>query len=216
MIDVQKLLTYKLYSPVDETEIKKVEEEMGLVLPNTYKKLIKHTNGFVNDNGVVLFGVDVIHERNKTYEVREYAKGYVAIGSNGGGKLLLMATHENSTKLVQVDSGVVDLNYATVVSENFIQWVNDGAIDVECMNEEREVCKGKFCNLILIKPPIRGAMDLKKIQEVFIIKKGLFDLLKGSKQLPFVLMEGIPVELALQKINQLGELGDTLKISSID
>ncbi|OFE38656.1 hypothetical protein BGV83_27105 [Bacillus anthracis] len=59
-------------------------------------------------------------------------------------------------------------------------------------------------------------MDLKKIQEVFIIKKGLFDLLKGSKQLPFVLMEGIPVELALQKINQLGELGDILKISSID
>lgn len=29
-------------------------------------------------------------------------------------------------------------------------------------------------------------------------------------------MEGIPVELALQKINQLGELGDILKISSID
>ncbi|WP_242214127.1 SMI1/KNR4 family protein [Bacillus cereus group sp. BfR-BA-01383] len=83
MIDVQKLLTYKLYSPVDETEIEKVEEEMGLAFPNTYKQLLKHTNGFVNDNGVVLFGVDVIHERNKTYEVREYAKGYVAVGSNG-------------------------------------------------------------------------------------------------------------------------------------
>ena len=41
-------------------------------------------------------------------------------------------------------------------------------------------------------------MDLKKIQEVFIIKKGLFDLLKGSKQLPFVLMKDIPVELALK------------------
>ncbi|ALZ60941.1 hypothetical protein [Bacillus cereus] len=59
-------------------------------------------------------------------------------------------------------------------------------------------------------------MDLKKIQEVFIIKKGLFDLLKGSKQLPFVLMKDIPVELALKNIELLGELGDILKISSTD
>lgn len=216
MIDVQKLLTYELYSPVDETEIEKVEEEMGLGFPNTYKQLLRHTNGFVNENGVVVFGVDVIHERNKTYEVHEYAKGYVAVGSNGGGKLLLMATHENATKLVQVDLGVMDLNYSVVVSENFIQWVNDGAIDIECVDEEQEVCKEKFCNLILISPPKRGAMDLKKIKEVFIIQKGLFDLLKGSKQLPFVLMEDIPVEFALENIKQLGELGDILKISSID
>ena len=27
MIDVQKLLTYKLYSPVDETEIKKLKRK---------------------------------------------------------------------------------------------------------------------------------------------------------------------------------------------
>ena len=47
------------------------------------------------------------------------------------GKLLLMATHENATKLVQVDSGVIDLNYATVVSENLVQWVNDGSCDFD-------------------------------------------------------------------------------------
>ncbi|TKI88098.1 SMI1/KNR4 family protein, partial [Bacillus cereus] len=68
----------------------------------------------------------------------------------------------------------------------------------------------------LVSPPVGGAMDLKKIQEVFIIKKGLFDLLKGSKQLPFVLMKDIPVELALKNIELLGELGDILKISSTD
>ncbi|ADH07764.1 SMI1/KNR4 family protein [Bacillus cereus group sp. BceL101] len=216
MINVQKLSTYELYSPVDENEIKKIEEEMGLILPNAYKQLLKHTNGFVSDNGVVIFGVDIIDEMNKTYEVHEYAKGYVAVGSNGGGKILLMNANENATELVQVDSGIMDPNYATTVSENLIQWINDGAIDIDCVDEEQEVFKEKLCNLILVSPPVGGAMDLKKIQEVFIIKKGLFDLLKGSKQLPFVLMKDIPVELALKNIELLGELGDILKISSTD
>lgn len=216
MIDVQKLSTYELYSPVDENEIKKVEEEIGLVLPNAYKQLLQHTNGFVTEDGVVIFGVDIINERNTTYEVREYAKGYVAVGSNGGGKILLMAANESATDLIQVDAGVMDSTYATVVSENFVKWINDGAIDVEFLDEEQEIYKEKLCNLILISPPIGGAMDLKKIQEVFNIKKGLFDLLKGSKQLPFVLMKDIPVELALKNIEQLGELGNILKISSVD
>ena len=77
MINVQKLSTYELYSPVDKMKLK-IEEEMGLIFPNAYKQLLKHTNGFVSDNGVVIFGVDIIDEMNKTYEVHEYAKGYVA------------------------------------------------------------------------------------------------------------------------------------------
>ncbi len=33
-----------------------------------------------------LFGeTDIIVERNRTYEVAEYAKGYVAVGSTGSG-----------------------------------------------------------------------------------------------------------------------------------
>ncbi|TKI87250.1 SMI1/KNR4 family protein, partial [Bacillus cereus] len=31
MINVEKLSTYELYSSVDENEIKKIEEEMGLI-----------------------------------------------------------------------------------------------------------------------------------------------------------------------------------------
>ena len=74
----------------------------------------------------------------------------------------------------------MDPNLKTTVSENFIQWINDGAIDIDCVDEEQEVFKKKLCNLILVSPPVGGAMDLKKIQEVFIIKKGLFDLLKDQ------------------------------------
>ena len=48
-----------------------------------------------------------------------------------------MTANENATELVQVDSGIMDPNYATTVSENFIQWINDGAIDIDCVDEEQ-------------------------------------------------------------------------------
>ena len=66
-----------------------------------------------------------------------------------------MTANENATELVQVDSGIMDPN-ATTVSENFIQWINDGAIDIDCVDEEQEVFKEKLCNLILVSPPVGG------------------------------------------------------------
>ncbi|MGG3798506.1 SMI1/KNR4 family protein [Metabacillus fastidiosus] len=216
MIDIQKLSTFELYSPVDENEIKKVEERMGLILPDDYKQLLQYTNGFAAENGVVIFGTDTINERNITYEVSEYAKGYVAVGNNGGGKFLLMASNKSATELIQVDSGIMDPAYATVVSNSFVNWINNGAINIDAEDKKQEIKNEELCNLILISPPAGGAEDLKKIREIFNIKKGLYDLLKGSKQLPFVLMKDITVELALKNIKQLGELGKTLKISNSD
>ena len=58
-----------------------------------------------------------------------------------------MTANENATELVQVDSGIMDPNYATTVSENFIQWINDGAIDIDCVDEEQEVFK-KNCVIL--------------------------------------------------------------------
>ncbi|WCF09241.1 hypothetical protein NDS46_04880 [Paenibacillus thiaminolyticus] len=84
------------------------------------------------------------------------------------------------------------------------------------LEEEDESDNGQFCDLILVNPLRGGATDLKKIQEVFNIKKGLFDLLKGSKQLPFILMRDVPVDVAKKKLEDLGELGQLLKISNTD
>lgn len=213
MIDFQKLLDFEIYSGVSADEIIKVEIEMDLALPSEYKQLLQYTNGFVTEEGITIFGIDIINERNKTYEVGEYAEGYVAIGSNGGGKFLLMASNEDSTELIQVDSGVMNPEYATVVSESFVKWINDGAVNVDLIDESQEIHNEKLCDLILVRPPVSGALDLKKIQEVFNIKKGLFDLLKGSKQLPFVLKQDIPLELARKNIEQLGKLGEILETS---
>lgn len=213
MIDFQMLSKFELYPSVDESEIKKVEEEMGNAFPKVYKELLKLTNGFNTHEGNVIFGTDIIIERNETYEVAEYAKGYIAVGSNGGGKFYLMHAKEDTTELFQVDTGIMNPEFASLVTSDFVKWINDGAISIDMVEEEEELNDESYCDLILVHPLSGGAIDLKRIQEIFKIKKGLFDLLKGSKQLPFILMKDIPVEIAEKNLKELGELSSVLKIS---
>lgn len=216
MINSKSLSSFNLYPVVDENEINKVEVEMGLKFPKVFRELLKLTNGFETEEGVAIFGTDIIIERNQTYEVSEYAQGYLAVGSNGGDKFYLMSANEDSTELLQVDAGVMNPEFASLVSEDFIKWINNGAINIDLLEEEDEADNEQLCDLILVNPLMGGATDLKKIQEVFNIKKGLFDLLKGSKQLPFVLMRDIPVDVANKNLTELGELSVLLEISNVN
>lgn len=212
MINRYSLSKFNLYPAADDTEIKKVEIEMGLDFPKVFRDLLKLTNGFETEEGVSIFGTDTIIERNQTYEVSEYAQGYIAIGDNGGGTFYLMSAAEESSQLLQVDAGVMNPEYATIVSEDFITWINNGAINIDLLEDDDESSNEGMCELILVHPLKGGATDLKKIQGVFNIKKGLLDLLKGSKQLPFVLMKDIPFDMAKNKLKELGELGKCLEI----
>ncbi|MGZ7440956.1 hypothetical protein [Paenibacillus sp. TH7-28] len=57
------------------------------------------------------------------------------MGSNGGGKFYLMVANESSTELWQVGTGVMDPAFASLVSEDFITWVNAGAKDMDLLEE---------------------------------------------------------------------------------
>lgn len=210
MIDLSKLSNAELYPAVNNVEIDKLELEMGIKMPKVFKALLSLCNGLVVGNGIVIFGTDIIAERNLTYEVSEYAKGYIAIGSNSGGKFLLMPAEENATQLLQVDCGVMNPEYATLVTTNFEKWINEGAVNIDLIEEIKT--KEQLYDLVLVEQPKGGAQDLKKIQECFNIKAGLFDLLKGSKKLPFTMMKNISRDVAKKNFEDLGELGKLLKI----
>jgi hypothetical protein len=212
MIDILSLAKFELYPSVDENEIDEAEKELFLKFPRVFRELLHYTNGLVSDDGGVIFGTDIIVERNRTYEVAEYAKGYVAVGSNGGGKFYLMPASVEATAILQVDCGDMTLKYAKLVSTDFATWINEGAVNVGIIDDCQEVTSKQLCDLILVAQPVGGAQDLRKIQEKFNINKGLFDLLKGSKNLPYLMMKDIPLDLATEKFLELGELNKILKL----
>lgn len=212
MIDILSLAKFELYPSVDDNEIDKTENELLLKFPNVFRELLHYTNGLVSDDGGVIFGTDIIVERNRTYEVAEYAKGHVAVGSNGGGKFYLMPASVGATEILQVDCGDMIPKHAKLVSKDFASWINKGAVNIDIIDDYKEVTSKELCDLILITQPLRGAQDLRKIQEKFNIDKGLFDLLKGSKNLPYLIMKDIPLDLATKNFLELGELNKILKL----
>ncbi|MGG3889015.1 SMI1/KNR4 family protein [Metabacillus fastidiosus] len=191
MIDLSNLPDLIKNNSASDAEIKEVEDLMKVKLPHTYKNLLKYTNGFSIGGGLLIYGTDDIIERNATWEVNEYANGYVAIGDDGGGNVFLMLQRIEETAVLMVNGGVMNPNYATVISSDFNDWINSG-----CFIETAEETTNDFpdnCSIILIKSPNGG--------------------LNGSKNLPFTLAQEFPYGKAKKLIEKLGELGSVLNLT---
>ncbi|MBB6624502.1 SMI1/KNR4 family protein [Clostridium gasigenes] len=207
-------LNYALREPAKLDEIKKVEIALGYKLPKVYRNLLQMSNGLSVENGMEIFDTELLVEMNIEYKVSKYASGYIAIASNGGGKFILMAADESDLAILQVDSGVLNPKYSTLVNESFIEWINDGAKDSDWEDEEDEE-EQDLGRVILIEPPKNGSSDLRIIEKVFDIQYLAFEILKGYKDVPFVLIEDVEIDEALEKIKSLGELGKLLKVEKI-
>lgn len=64
--------------------------QLNLKLPDEYVEFLKLSNGgegFIGKNSyVILWGVDELASLNQSYEVQQYAPGFLIFGSNGGAK----------------------------------------------------------------------------------------------------------------------------------
>ena len=201
-------------TPASLSEIQESEDILQAKLPNVYKDLLRNTNGFSIGGEVAIYGTEDIVERNETWEVDEYARGYVAIGDDGGGNVFLMFQNEKETEVLIVDSGDMDPSHATVITSDFIEWVNSGCIIRE--SEQKTISEPPdTCNIVLAKPLDGGLKDLIKIKNILGIEISTADLLKGSKNPPYLLMERFPYGKAKKLIEKLGPIGTVLRLEPI-
>ncbi|MEK4567613.1 SMI1/KNR4 family protein [Bacillus sp. FSL K6-3458] len=126
MIHFSQIPNLVINKPARDIHIKETESQLNMLLPHAYKTLLKQTNGCSVEGGVLLYGTEDIVERNKTWEIHHYANGYVAIGDDGGGRVLLMRQAEEEKKVWIVDAGVMDPQHAELVAEDLLSWVSHG------------------------------------------------------------------------------------------
>ncbi|WP_268361126.1 SMI1/KNR4 family protein [Bacillus altitudinis] len=114
--------------PASDIHIKEAEAKLNMVFPHAYQVLLKQSNGCSIGGDLLLYGTEDIVERNKTWEVQQYASGYVAIGDDGGGRVFLMRQAEEEKKVWIVDAGVMEPQHVELMAENFLKWVSEGCI----------------------------------------------------------------------------------------
>ncbi|MEH7227438.1 SMI1/KNR4 family protein [Bacillus safensis] len=128
MLNLPEIPNLHVNKPASDIHIKEAESQLNMLMPRAYKALLKQTNGCSFGGEVLLYGTEDMVERNKTWEVRQYASGYVAIGDDGGGQVFLMRLAEEEKKVWIVDAGVMDSRHAELVTENLLTWVSEGCI----------------------------------------------------------------------------------------
>jgi hypothetical protein len=97
---------------------------VGFDLPPTYLEMLRHSNGFALQSGVVLYASEDVLERNKTFEVDVYAPDYFAIGDDSGGRLIVISKHNPGVWIV--DGGSLDPQDMTLLAPSLEQWFATG------------------------------------------------------------------------------------------
>lgn len=128
MIDFSRVLLQEVADAATMDDATNTESVTGFVLPHSYKKLLGIANGFYTSDGVIIYGLDELKERNETHETAFYAPGCIAIGDDSGGYVLIMRQIVDSTSLFKVDVGDMTEQSFQLVSNDFTQWVINGCL----------------------------------------------------------------------------------------
>ncbi|KZZ83919.1 SMI1/KNR4 family protein [Bacillus sp. SJS] len=208
MIDFSNIPNLVLNSPGSEFEVYKIERTMSVRLPDVYRQLLIQTNGFSIGGGVAIYGTEDIEERNATWEVSEYAKGYVAVGDDGEGNVFLMLQSKEDNRVICVESGTMNPAHTSEDSVDFAQWIKRGCSKSTISHEAAP----ETCHIILQTVPANGLKDLIKIKNVLGINISSADLLNGSKSTPFTIAREYPFGKAKKLVEKLGVIGESLII----
>jgi len=91
-------------------------------LPATYLRALATANGgqgFIGNRFVNLWPVEEIVERNKHYQVVEYAPELLLIGSNGGGVAYAFDTSQSDESIYEVPFIGLDVKDARLIAKSF-------------------------------------------------------------------------------------------------
>lgn len=214
MIDLSRVSGLITNMPASNIDIQNIESSSGIQLPDVYKELLKYTNGFSIGGGVIIYGTDDILERNETWEVDQYAPGYVAVGDDGGGNVFIMLQGKEEKTVFLVDSGDMNPHHAIELNSDFINWLSGGCLIESAYKQTEEL--PYICNIVLIQAPDGGLKDLVKIKSVIGLDISTGELLKASKNPPAVLAEKFPYGKAKKLIEKLGPIGTVLNVKPIN
>ncbi|MBO0914104.1 hypothetical protein [Streptomyces laculatispora] len=104
-------------------DVARARAETALSLPAPLVALWNVTDGLLTDAGVSVYSAGCIGERNTTYEVAQYAPGFVLIGDNSGGRGFLLRADDPGSAVLSSDLGDLGPEDFEVESEDFASWI---------------------------------------------------------------------------------------------
>jgi hypothetical protein len=112
--------------PATAAQIDALAAAVGLELPEQYRALLAEANG-VSANLVQIYAAGDVPERNATYEVAEYAPGYLVVGTVNDFPVLLRAGP--TSPVYENDWGAMTPDCMDELAPSLAEWIERGCPD---------------------------------------------------------------------------------------
>jgi hypothetical protein len=151
-----------------------------------------------------------MEERNDTWQVHMHVPGFVAIGDNGGGKVILLKTDEEDKSVYIVDSGSMQPQYMTCIGVCLADWISAGG-PVATEQEPVETAT-QLVDIYLERMPSDGLNGLVALKTALMVDISLAALKQGALHPPFVVVSGVPYGKYKQRCRHVNQAAEFLTI----
>lgn len=182
--------------PASEEEIKKIEKQLGLEIPEVYRRFLLKVNGMVFDLCVV-YGTEDVVEAYINNQLSEYAPGYLSIGNDNGDRELVIKADKNAVLCGFIDAGAI----GTAEPDEwfcFSKWVENGCV----MRSENDSLSDEV-DIMIIAVPDDRIKFLVEIRKVFSLKIPMSEFRKNIENLPYVIVKDVKYAKAKKLIAKL-------------
>ena len=178
----------------------------NLITPD-YIDLLKCSNGFETEEGVVIYGIEELEERQGAYEIEFYAPGYLAIGDDSGGAVIIFK--ENA--VLTVDAGSMSPKDMVLISGSITQWVLQGCPLDESEEDEGGISYGDTVDIYLELKP-NDLKFLLKLKKKLYLNTSIGDLKNGLNNLPICLLSEVPYGKYKKRLDEINDEFECLSI----
>lgn len=116
----------EINAPISNNQLIRLRCEHCMQLPENDALILRLANGFVLENGVVIYSSDEVVERNETFEVAKYAPNFFAIGDDSGGRSILIPFDGLGVYLV--DQGSMKFDDFKMIGGALAKWIEQGCL----------------------------------------------------------------------------------------
>ena len=114
-----------LNPPASAQAIADVSRFLPAQLPEDYAALLAQADGVAADH-FTLYRCEELPERNTTFEIGEYAPGFVIIGGDGGGSALVMRGGPGRSPVFLVGHGDMQPARMVLLAGSLVGWIESG------------------------------------------------------------------------------------------
>jgi len=104
-----------------------LEQHLHHPLPAPYRTFLLHNDERIRGDRLLLYPAEHILERNTTFEVQQYAPGYLAVGDNSGGSLVLIRLADPAAAPFLIDAGALGFpEMLHPLARSWVDWESNG------------------------------------------------------------------------------------------